>query len=83
VAVNVEELFEDVQDLGHLSENKGTVAAGLKISKESCETLEFAAVILQEAFVRESNRLADTGLVERVPLANHSRRSYKLYTTVR
>ncbi len=63
VAVNVEELLEDVEYFCHLSEDQGSVAPGLQLPEKFVKSLQFAAVVLQKAFVGELDGQADPRFV--------------------
>jgi len=53
VTMNVEELLKDVEDLRHLGEYQGAMAAGLELSQETIQSLKLTAIILQQPFVWE------------------------------
>jgi hypothetical protein len=56
VAVNVQELLQDVQDLGHLREDQGAVASCLELPEEFVQSLQLSAVVLEKALVWERDR---------------------------
>ena len=66
MAMDIEKLFEDVENFGHLGKDEGAVAASLEVTEKDGKALEFAAVILQKPFIWEGNGEADTGFVERI-----------------
>ncbi len=53
VPMDVEELFQDVQDLGHLSKYQNRWPPGLEFAKKPVQGLQLPAVKLEQTSVRE------------------------------
>ncbi len=64
MAVDVEELLEDVQDLRHLRKDQSSVPASLKRTEQLIEPLELTTIILQESLVGKGDRKLHSCLVE-------------------
>lgn len=56
MAVDVEELFQYVENFGHLSEDEGSMSARLEPTEKFVQTLQFTTIVLEKSFVRERDR---------------------------
>ena len=56
VPVDVEELLQDIQHLGHLGKDQCSMATRLQITKKLVQPLQFSTVVLQQPLVGEGDR---------------------------